>query len=101
MPDLYFNRVPSLPATDDGSGKPLTEDLRTGSDDGEDIAWDGRVGPVVPAGQGEEKVRADPAGGPRRQRRARRRPGGPGTGRRRGYGGAPGTARGVSGEHAI
>ena len=40
MPDLYFNRVPSLPATDDGSGKPLTEDLSTGSDDGEDIAWD-------------------------------------------------------------
>ena len=40
MPDLYFNRVPSLPATDDGSGRPLTEDLSTGSDDGEDIAWD-------------------------------------------------------------
>src|SRR3977135_3505199 len=40
MPDLYFNRVPSLPATDDGSGRPLTEDLSTGSDDGEDIVWD-------------------------------------------------------------
>src|SRR5207247_334730 len=37
MPDLYFNRVPSLPAIDDGSGRPLTEDLSTGSDDGEDI----------------------------------------------------------------
>ena len=34
MPDLYFNRVPSLPATDDGSARPLTEDLSTGSDDG-------------------------------------------------------------------
>jgi hypothetical protein len=40
IPDLYFDRVPSLPATDDGSGRPLTEDLSTGSDDGEDIAWD-------------------------------------------------------------
>jgi beta-galactosidase len=40
MPDLYFNRVPSLPATDDGSGRPLTDDLSTGSDDGEEIAWD-------------------------------------------------------------
>src|SRR6266567_8965516 len=40
MPDLYFNRVPSLPATDDGSARPLTEDLSTGSGDGEDITWD-------------------------------------------------------------
>ena len=32
MPDLYFNRVPSPPATDDGSARPLTEDLSTGSD---------------------------------------------------------------------
>jgi beta-galactosidase len=40
MADLYFNRVPSLPATDDGSARPLTEDLSTGSGDGEDIAWD-------------------------------------------------------------
>ena len=40
MPDLYFNRVPSLPATDDGSARPLTEDLSTGSGDGDDITWD-------------------------------------------------------------
>ena len=40
MPDLYFNRVPSLPVTDDGSARPLTEDLSTGSGDGEDITWD-------------------------------------------------------------
>jgi beta-galactosidase len=40
MPDLYFNRVPSLPATDDGSARPLTEDLSTGSGDGEDITGD-------------------------------------------------------------
>ena len=25
MADLYFNRVPSLPATDDGSARPLAE----------------------------------------------------------------------------
>ena len=54
MPDLYFNRVPSLPATDDGSGKPLTEDLSTGSDDGEDIAWDADTAEAgeVPAAAG-------------------------------------------------
>src|SRR5258708_1804051 len=40
MPDLYFNRVPSLPATDDGSARPPTEDLSTGSGDGEDITGD-------------------------------------------------------------
>src|SRR5580704_16605210 len=40
MPDLYFNRVQSLPATDDGSARPLTEDLSTGSGDGEDITRD-------------------------------------------------------------
>jgi hypothetical protein len=31
MADLYFNRVPSPPATDDGSARPLAEDLSTGS----------------------------------------------------------------------
>jgi hypothetical protein len=31
LPDLYFNRVPSLPATDDGSARPLAGDLSTGS----------------------------------------------------------------------
>src|SRR5690348_10429371 len=40
MPDLYFNRVPSLPATDDGSARPVTEDPGTGSGDGEDITGD-------------------------------------------------------------
>ncbi len=40
MSDLYFNRVPSLPATDDGSARPLTEDPGTGSGDGEDITGD-------------------------------------------------------------
>ena len=40
LADLYFNRVPSLPATDDGSARPLAEDLSTGSGDGEDITWD-------------------------------------------------------------
>jgi hypothetical protein len=40
MPDLHINRVPSLPVTDDGSARPLTEDLSTASGDGEDIAWD-------------------------------------------------------------
>jgi hypothetical protein len=37
MPDRYFNRVPSLPATDDRRAGPLAEDLSTGSGDGEDI----------------------------------------------------------------
>ena len=40
MPDLYFNRVPSPTATDDGTARPLTEDLSTGSGDGEDITCD-------------------------------------------------------------
>ena len=40
MPDLYFDRVPSLPATEDGSARPPTEDLSTGSGDGEDIIRD-------------------------------------------------------------
>ena len=40
MPDLYFDRVPSLPATEDGSARPPTEDLSTGSGDGEDITRD-------------------------------------------------------------
>jgi len=39
-PGLYFNRVPSLPATDDGSASPLAEDLRTRSGSSEDITWD-------------------------------------------------------------
>ena len=63
MPDQYFNRVPSLPATDDGSGKPLTEDLSTGSDDGEDIAWDADTAEAGPrdgeADAGPEMARPD------------------------------------------
>src|SRR5450755_3515595 len=38
-PGLYFNRVPSLPATDDGSAKPLAEDLSTSSGE-QDIKGD-------------------------------------------------------------
>src|SRR5580700_8519419 len=37
---LYFYRVPSLPATDDGSAKPLAEDLSTRLGSEEDITWD-------------------------------------------------------------
>src|SRR5208282_2680210 len=39
-PGLYFNRVPSLPATDDGSARPLAEDLSVGSGGSEDITGD-------------------------------------------------------------
>ena len=44
-PGLYFNRVPSLPATDDGSARPLAEDLSTGSRGSEDITWDADTEP--------------------------------------------------------
>ncbi|MGH3122528.1 MAG: hypothetical protein ACRDND_16080, partial [Streptosporangiaceae bacterium] len=50
--------MPSLPATDDGSGRPLTEDLSTGSDDGEDITWDADA-----AEAGEVPAAAGPASG--------------------------------------
>ena len=65
MPDLYFNRVPSLPATDDGSARPLTEDLSTGSGDGEDITWDadsaeaGEVPAAARAASGTRPAGAD------------------------------------------
>ena len=65
MPDLYFNRVPSLPATDDGSARPLTEDLSTGSGDGEDITWDadsaeaGEVPAAAGAASGTRPAGAD------------------------------------------
>ena len=36
----YFYRVPSLPATNDGSAKPLAEDLSTRPGSEEDITWD-------------------------------------------------------------
>src|SRR6266699_5675124 len=44
-PGLYFNRVPSLPATDDGSARPLAEDLSTGSGGSEDTTWDADTEP--------------------------------------------------------
>src|SRR5438105_13440467 len=45
---LYFIRVPSLPATDDGSARPLADDLSTGPGSSEDITWDAdaEVGPL-------------------------------------------------------
>jgi beta-galactosidase len=42
---LYFYRVPSLPATDDGSAKPLAEDLDTRLGSEEDIRWDAGAEP--------------------------------------------------------
>ena len=56
MPDRYFNRVPSLPATDDGSARPLAEDPSTGSDDDEDITWDADTAAAdeVPAAAGPD-----------------------------------------------
>ena len=70
LPDLYFNRVPSLPATDDGSARPLAEDLSTGSGDGEDIIWDagtaGTDGVPAVAGPdaGPDSVPAEPGSVP-------------------------------------
>ena len=63
-PGLYFNRVPSLPATDDGSARPLAEDLSTDSDGSENITWDDDTEPVTAdAGAVPEAGRAD--SGPR------------------------------------
>ena len=66
MPDLYFNRVPSLPATDDGSTRPLTEDPSTGSGDGEDIAGDADSAEAgeVPAAAGTEPRDGEARSGP-------------------------------------
>src|SRR6185312_14226464 len=66
MPDRYFNRVPSLPATDDGSARPLTEDLSTGSDDGEDITReaDSAEAGEVPAAAGTESRDGEAGAGP-------------------------------------
>jgi len=52
--DLYFNRVPSLPATDDGSARPLAEHSSTGPGGGEDIAWEAGTEPGTPADTDEE-----------------------------------------------
>ena len=89
MPDLYFNRVPSLPATDDGSARPLTEDLSTGSGDGEDITWDadsaeaGEVPAAAGAASGTRPAGAEPRdgeadAGPEPRRCAESRTAGPG-----------------------
>src|SRR5881394_770139 len=66
MPDLYFNRVPSLPATDDGSARPLAEDLSTGSGDGEDITGDADSAEagVVAAAAGTEPRDGEADAGP-------------------------------------
>jgi beta-galactosidase len=42
---LYFYRVPSLPATDEGGAKPLAEDLSTKPGSEEDITWDAGAEP--------------------------------------------------------
>ncbi|MGH3163326.1 MAG: hypothetical protein ACRDOC_15700, partial [Streptosporangiaceae bacterium] len=61
--------MPSLPATDDGSGSPLTEDLSTGSDDGEDIASDadaaeaGEVPAAAGSASGTRTAGAEPRDG--------------------------------------
>jgi beta-galactosidase len=59
-PGLYFNRVPSLPATDDGSARPLAEDLGNGSGGSEDITWDVDMESGTPdAGVAPEAARTD------------------------------------------
>src|SRR5208282_3654373 len=59
-PGLYFNRVPSLPATDDGSARPLAEDLSTGSGGREDITGDADTEPgTTDAGMAPEAAGAD------------------------------------------
>ena len=95
MPDLYFNRVPSLPATDDGSARPLTEDLSTGSGDGEDITWDADSAEAgeVPAAAGAASG-TRPAGADSRDGEADAGPemAGAGIGRRAGRTAGTGTA---------
>src|SRR5580704_10590545 len=59
-PGLYFNRVPSLPATDDGNARPLAEDLSTGSGGSEDITGDADTEPgTADAGVAPEADGAD------------------------------------------
>ncbi len=69
-PGLYFNRVPSLPATDDGSARPLAEDLSTGSGGSEDTTWDADTEPGtadagVPAAAGADGGARSTEAGPR------------------------------------
>jgi len=57
---LYFDRVPSLPATNDGGARPLAEDLSTGSGGSEDITWDADTEPgTADAGAVPEAAGAD------------------------------------------
>ena len=59
-PGLYFNRVPSPPATDDGSARPLAEDLSNGSGGSEDITWGADMEPgTAEAGVMPEAAGAD------------------------------------------
>ncbi|HEX3309488.1 MAG TPA: glycoside hydrolase family 2 TIM barrel-domain containing protein [Streptosporangiaceae bacterium] len=57
--------MPSLPVTDDGSAGPLTEDLSSGSGDGEDITWDAETAEAggVPAAAGTESRDGEGGGG--------------------------------------
>ena len=68
---LYFYRVPSPPATDDGSAEPLAENLSTRPGSEEDITWDvgadpGATGADVAASATEPdaEARPVPAAGP-------------------------------------
>jgi len=57
-PDLYFDRVPSLPATDDGSVRPFAENPGADSGDGEDVTWDAATEPrAEAAGSGSDATR--------------------------------------------
>ena len=59
-PGLYFNRVPSLPATDDGNARSLAEDLSIGSGGGEDITGNADTEPgTTDAGVTPEAAGAD------------------------------------------
>jgi beta-galactosidase len=85
MADRYFDRVPSLPATDDRSAKPLAEDLSTGSGDGGEI-----TGEADTAGPDEVPAAAGPDAGPAQ---AGAEPGGNGAAAEPGENGAGATAR--------
>ena len=56
-PDLYFNRVPSPPATDDGSVRPLAKDVGIGSGGGEAIARDADAEPGAGAARADGEPR--------------------------------------------
>ncbi len=60
-PGLYFNRVPSLPATNDGSAKPLAEELSTSPGSEEDFTWEADA--EKPSAAPARKGQAPPPGG--------------------------------------